>query len=211
MNVILRGYVDVICVGLLDDVIIFSEDPSKHVEHVRSILQVLRDHKLFAKVQKCEFNKEKMTFVGYMVSPANIGMDPAKVTSILDWLVPTPVKGVQSFLGFANFFKKIIHDYSYLAKPSTTLTTKAVKFTWSVAADATFKSLQQAFTIAPILQHFQPDLPITAEADASDFALGCILSQPSFAEDLHPICFYTKKNPLRSSTTPSTTRSCWRL
>ena len=94
MNDILREYLDVICVGLLDDVIIFSEDPSKHVEHVRRILQVLRDNKLYAKVQKCEFNKQEMTFVGYMVSPAGIGMDPAKITSILEWPVPTSVKQV---------------------------------------------------------------------------------------------------------------------
>ena len=84
MNDILKEYLDVICVGLLDDVIIFSKDLSKHVAHVRSVLQVLRDNKLYAKVQKCEFNREHMTFVGYMVSPFGIGMDPAKVTSILD-------------------------------------------------------------------------------------------------------------------------------
>ena len=92
MNDTLREYLDVICVGLLDDGIIFFEDHSKHVEHVRSILQVLRDHKLYAKVKKCEFDTEKMTFVGYMVSPSGIGMDPAKVTSILDWPTPKSVK-----------------------------------------------------------------------------------------------------------------------
>ena len=80
-----------------------------------------------------------------------------------------------------------------MASPLTNLTKKAVKFTWSVAADAAFKSLQQAFTTAPRLQHFQPDLPITVEADASDFALGCILSQPSSAGDVHPISFYSRK------------------
>ena len=94
MNDILKEYLNVICVGLLDDVIIFSEDPSQHVAHVRSILQVLRDNKLYAKVQKCEFNKPEMTFVGYMVSPAGIGMDPAKIKSILEWPVPTSVKDV---------------------------------------------------------------------------------------------------------------------
>ena len=77
-----------ICVGLLDDVIIFSDDPSQHVQHVWSILQVLRDNRLYAKVQKCEFAREEMTFVGYMVSPAGIDMDPAKIKSILEWLVP---------------------------------------------------------------------------------------------------------------------------
>ena len=64
MNDILKVYLDVICVGLLDDVIIFSEDPSQHVKHVRSILQVLRENRLYAKVQKCEFAREQMTFVG---------------------------------------------------------------------------------------------------------------------------------------------------
>ena len=78
MNDILRDYLDVICVGLLDDVIIFSADPSQHVQHVRSILQILRDNKLYAKVQKCEFDRVQMTFVGYQVSPAGIGMDPQK-------------------------------------------------------------------------------------------------------------------------------------
>ena len=70
---------------------------------------------------------------------------------------------------------------------------KAVKFSLSLEADAPFRTLQQAFTIAPVLQHLQPELPLTIEADASDFALGCILSQPSPKGDLHPVCFYSRK------------------
>ena len=193
MNDIPKEYLDVICVGLPDDVIIFSEDPSQHVAHVRSILQVLRENKLYAKVQKCEFNREQMTFVGYMVSLAGIDMDPAKIKSILEWPVPTSVKEVQSFLGFANFYRKFIDSYSRLAAPLTTLTIKSVRFTWSNAAAAAFRSLQQAFTTASILRHYQPDLPLTVEADASDFALGCVLSQPSADGHLHPLCFYNMK------------------
>ena len=63
-----------------------------------------------------------MTFVGYMVSPAGIGMDPKKIKSILEWPVPKSVKEVQSFLGFANFYRKFINNYSCLATPLTTLT-----------------------------------------------------------------------------------------
>ena len=111
------------------------------MEHVRSILQVERKNKLYAKVQKYEFNRQEMTFVGYMVSPAGIGMDPAKVTAILDWPVPTSIKKVQSYLRFANFYKKFIHNYSYLASPLTTLTRNLVKFIWSVEAGAAFRSL----------------------------------------------------------------------
>ena len=165
-----------------------------HVHHVRDILQILRENQLYAKIEKCEFNKDSMTFVGYMVSSSGIGMDPSKVSSVLDWPVPKSVKDVQSFLGFANFYRKFILGYSTLTSPLTDLTRKAArKFTWSEKAGASFRQLQLAFTSAPILRHFQPHLPLTIEADASDYALGCILSQPSPQGDLHPVCFYSRK------------------
>ena len=193
MNDILREHLDIICVGILNDVIIFSATPAEHVQHVRTILAILRKHKLYAKIQKCEFDREEMTFVGFQVSKSGIGMDPAKVAAILEWPTPTSVKEVQSFLGFANFYRKFILHYSSLTTPLTSLTRKGVRFTWSPAADAAFKQLQQSFTSAPVLQHFQPELPLTIEADASDFALGCILSQTSPASDLHLVCFYSRK------------------
>ena len=176
MNDILREFLDLIAVGILDDVIIFSESLAEHVQHVRSILKVLRQHRLYAKVKKCEFHKDHMTFVGYLVSKEGIGMDLAKVSAILDWPVPTSVKEVQSFLGFANFYKKSINSCSSLASPPTSLTGKAVKFTWYVTTEAAFRALQHAFTSAPILLHFNPDLPLTIEVDASDSALGCVMS-----------------------------------
>ena len=193
MNDILREHLDIICVGILDDVIIFSANEADHVLHVKLILAILRKHKLYAKVEKCEFHKPQMTFVGFLVSATGIGMDPAKVSAIMDWPVPKSVKEVQSFLGFANFYRKFIKDYSALASPLTTLTRKSVPFTWSPAASAAFRALQLSFTSAPVLRHYQPELPITIEADASDFALGCILSQTSPAGELHPICFYSRK------------------
>ena len=127
MNDILREYVDLIAVGILDDVIIFSKSLAEHVQHVRSILEVLRQLRLYAKVEKCEFHKDQMTFVGSLVSKEGIGMDPTKVLAISDWPVPTSVKEVQSFLGFANFYRKF--SYYSLASPLTSLTRKAIKFT----------------------------------------------------------------------------------
>ena len=193
MNDILREHLDIICVGILDDIIIYSADPAQHDNHVKTILQILRDNHLYAKIQKCEFNRPEMTFVGYLVSQAGIGMDPAKVAAILEWPVPRSVKEVQSFLGFANFYRKFIRNYSALASPLTALTRKLVKFTWSPEAAAAFRQLQLAFTSAPVLQHFQPALPLTVEADASDYALGCILSQTNPNGELHPISYYSRK------------------
>ena len=111
--------------------------------------------------------------MGFQVSKSGIGMDLAKVAAILDWPTPKNVKEVQSFLGFSNFYRKFILHYNTLTSPLTSLTRKGVRFLWSPAADAAFRQLQVAFPSAPFLLRFQPDLPITVEADASDFALGC--------------------------------------
>ena len=141
MNEILKENLDLICVGILDDVIIYSKTDEEHVHHVRSILEVLRKNRLYEEIQKCEFNKPSMTCVGFIVSKDGIGMDPAKVLAITKWLVPRSVKEVQQFLGFANFYRKFIHNYSAIASPLTCLTrkaVKAVKFAWTLAADATF-------------------------------------------------------------------------
>ena len=123
MNDILREYLDLIAVDILDDVIIFSNSLADHILHVKSILEVLRQHTLYAKVEKCEFHKDQMTFAGYLVSKDGIGMDPAKVSAILDWPVLASVKEVHSFLGFANFYRKFINNYSSPASPPTSVRT----------------------------------------------------------------------------------------
>ena len=121
-------------------------------------------------------------------------MDPTKVSFVLDWPVPKSIKDVLSFWGFANFYRKFILGYSTLTSPLTGLTRKAArKFTWTEKAGDSFRQLQIAFTSTPLLKHFQPDLPLTIEADASDYALGCILAQPSPQGDLHPVCYYSRK------------------
>ena len=138
---VLRERLDIFCVRLLDDVIVYSTTPEEHVRHVRTILAVLRQHKLYAKIQKCEFDKEEMTFVGFQVSKSGIGLDLAKVAAILDWPPPKNLKEVQSFLGFSNFYRKFILHYSSLTSPLTSLTRKGVRFLWSPAAGAAFKQL----------------------------------------------------------------------
>ena len=150
MHDILREHLDIFCVGILDDVIVYSATPEEHAQHVRTILAVLRQHQLYAKIQKCEFSKEEMTFVGFLVSKSGIGMDPAKVAAILDWPTPKNVKEVHSFLGFSNFYRKFILHYSTLTTPLTSLTRKGVRFLWSPAADTAFRQLHFCATLAAL-------------------------------------------------------------
>ena len=104
MNDIFSDLLDVTVVVYLDDILIFSDDPSKHSEHVREVLRRLRKHDLFCKPEKCEFHADKIEFLGYIISADGISMDPKKVSTILEWPQPRNVRDIQSFLGFANFY-----------------------------------------------------------------------------------------------------------
>lgn len=105
MNDIFKDMADDFVIIYLDDILIFSKDPAKHKEHVRLVLQRLRDHNLHAKTEKCSFNTTSVEYLGFIVSPDGVSMDPAKTEVIQSWPIPRNVREVQSFLGFANFYR----------------------------------------------------------------------------------------------------------
>ena len=109
-----------------------------------------------------------------------------KVKAVIDWPSPTNVKAVQSFLGFANFYRRFIENFSAIVRSLSTLTRKKVTFQWRSEHEDAFAKLKKAFTSAPILVHADPTKPYTLETDASNFAIGAILSQPDTEGTLHP-------------------------
>lgn len=124
INDVLHPYLDQFVVVYLDDILIYSTNEDEHEAHVTTVLKLLRDHKLYAKASKCEFHVTKVEFLGYVVGADGLTMDMDKVNSIIKWPVPRNVKAVQSFLGFANFYRRFIRNYSKLATPLTQLTKK---------------------------------------------------------------------------------------
>jgi hypothetical protein len=144
-------------------------------------------------LEKCEFDKSSVAFLGYVISPDGIFMDKSKVETIQCWATPSSVKDVQRFLGFANFYRRFIKGYSKIATPLITLTCKDKPFSWNPTAQAAFDTLKMAFTSAPILIHPDPAKPFIVETDASNFALGAILSQFGIDGLLHPVAFYSRK------------------
>ena len=196
MNDIFSPELDIFVIIYLDDILIYSEDLSSHIAHVKIVLDRLRQFHLYAKMEKCEFHKSSIEFLGYIVSADGVAMSPDKVQSILEWKTPISVSGVQSFLGFCNFYRKFIKNYSTLAKPLTDLTKKSSSFQWTPTANAAFLALKEAVTQAPLLRHVDPSLPFILETDASDFALGAVLSQPESLDPdspVHPVAFYSRK------------------
>jgi len=131
MNEILSEYLDIFCVAYLDDILVFSQTLEEHRRHVRAILTWVRDTGLTLKASKCEFHTTETQYLGYVISPKGLRMDEEKIRTIKEWKEPINVKGIQSFLGFANFYRRFIKDYSKITAPHTSLTRKEKKWEWN--------------------------------------------------------------------------------
>ncbi|KAK3513556.1 hypothetical protein QTP70_016490 [Hemibagrus guttatus] len=167
----------------------------EHVRQVREVFTRLQQHHLYVKLEKCEFHRSTVTFLGYMISRQGVDMDVVMVWAVTEWPAPTTVRKLQCFLGFANFYRRFICNYSAVAGPLTSLLRgKPKKLTWTDQAWTDFQQLKSCFTTAPILRHPDPDLPFVVEVDASSSGLGAILSQRhGEAGKLHPCAFYARK------------------
>ncbi|CAJ0950570.1 unnamed protein product [Ranitomeya imitator] len=150
MHDIFREYLDKFLIVYLDDILIFSDDWESHVKQVRMVFQVLRANSLFVKGSKCLFGVQKVSFLGFIFSPSTIEMDPVKVQAIQDWTQPTSLKSLQKFLGFANFYRRFICNFSSIARPLTDLTKKGADLVnWSSAAVEAFQELKRRFLLCP--------------------------------------------------------------
>lgn len=194
VNDTFREYLDDFLVVYLDDLLIFSPDPVTHTKHVRLILQRLQEAQLSLKIEKCEFDVQTVNFLGYVITPTHIAMDPEKVEAVFQWKAPTCVRDIQVFLGLTNFYKRFIKDYSKLCVPLTNLLKKDKQFDWNEKAESTFQLLKTAITKNPILRYYNPELPCILETDASDYAIGAVLNQINPDDNLpHPIAFFSRK------------------
>jgi RNase H-like domain found in reverse transcriptase len=124
-----------------------------------------------------------------MIRPNGLQMDPAKVKVIQDWPEPRKVKDIQSFLGFANFYRRYIHNYSDIVVPLTCLTWKNIPWNFDESCKLAFLTLKQVFISAPVLTHFKPGCPLVIETDAFDYALAAMLSQVEYNREIHPVTY----------------------
>ena len=130
-------------------------------------------------------------YLGFIITNKGIEVDPEKTVVIKDWNTPTTVKGVQSFLGFCNFYRRFIKDYSRISRPLHRLTKIDTPFIWDQACREAFVKLKESLTSAPVLYHYQPELPTKLETDASDGVVAGVLSQEIDGR-WHPIAYYSK-------------------
>ena len=142
---------------------------------MHSVLEKFREHHLYDKFSKCEFCLKEVGFLGHVISGEDIELDPTKVQSVTEWLAPTSVSEIRSFLGLAEYYRRFIENFSKIAKPMTELLKKDTKFKWTEDCEASFQELKKRLTTAPVLVLLHIHKEFQVYCDASRLGLGCVL------------------------------------
>ena len=151
MHRVFQPYLDQFVVVFVDEILIYSQSEEEHEGHLRIVLQALREHRLYAKFNKCEFWLTEVRFWGLVVSASGVLGDPEKVEVVMSWERPKLVFEIHGFLGLAGYYRRFIEDFSRLAAPMTRLTLKKVKFEWNDLCERAIQELKRILTSTPIL------------------------------------------------------------
>ena len=176
----------------LDDILTFAEDLTTLNNLSSEVLKHLEKYDLYLKPEKCSFAQTSIEYLGIFISEGQIRRDPAKVKGITDWPTPKTVKQVQVFLGFCNFYRQFIKNFSDITHTLFDLTRKEVPFIWVSPQETSFRTLIQAFVTAPVLALPDHSRPFRVITYASDFATGAILEQPDALNRWRPVAYHSK-------------------
>jgi len=187
MNQVFRSHIGKFIIIYFDDILVFSKTMEEHIEHLKVILDILQTEILFINPEKREFFKDKLIFLGSVVSTTGLSKDFEKVKAILEWPIPQNITEVKSFHGLVNFYKRFIRNFSGISAPLTDYTRGKI-LNWTKAAIVSFEQLKKRVIEAPILTLPDFDKLFTVECDASGVAIGGVLSQEG-----RPIAFFSEK------------------
>jgi hypothetical protein len=186
MNSIFSEQIRRCVIVFLDDILVYSRSWLDHLTHLRLVLQTLRSHQLFAKISKCSFAQDSISYFGHIISRTGVATDVENTKAMLAWPTPTSATELRGFLGLTGYYRKFVKGYGILAKPLTNLLTKK-GFEWSEQAEIAFQQLKQAMSSTPVLALPDFQTPFTVETDACDTGVGAVLSQIG-----HPIAYISK-------------------
>jgi hypothetical protein len=183
----------------------------EHEEHLQIVLQQLRDHQLYAKFSKCEFWIKEVPFLGHVVWPEGIAVDPGKVKEVLEWKPPATVSEVRSFLGLADYYHRFIPNFSKIMKLITELLKKKNKYLWSETCDKTFKHLKRLLTTSPVLAQPDTTKPFDVYYDASGTGLGGVLMQEGWviSYSLRQLMRHEEHYPTHNLELPAVVLALW--
>ncbi|GJS28351.1 putative reverse transcriptase domain-containing protein [Tanacetum coccineum] len=171
MNRVCKPYLDKFVIVFIDDILIYSKNKEEHGKHLKTILNLLRSEKLYAKFSKCDFWLDSVQFLGHVIDSSGVHVDHAKIEAIKNWAAPITPTEVRQFLGLAGYYRRFIKEFSLISKPLTKLTQKNKPYVWGDDEEEAFQTLKLKLCSAPILS-----LPDRSE----DFVVYCDASLKGF-------------------------------
>ena len=188
MDTVLSGLNYEICLAYLDDIIVYSHDLETHLQRLEQLFIRLREAHLKLKPSKCCMLQKRVTFLGYTVSQDGVGTDPKKIAAVRDWPVPQNLRQCRAFVGLCQYYRRFVPNFSGIAEPLHALTKKGAHFVWSPDCQAAFDQLKSILVGADVLALSRDEGAFILDCDASDKAIGAVLSQVQDGEE-RPICY----------------------
>ena len=191
MNTVLSGLQGLQCFVYLDDIVIHASSIQEHEVKLRNVFDRLRSNNLKLQPDKCEFLRKEVVYLGHTISDAGVRPNPDKIQGIITFPPPKNVKGIKSFLGLVGYYRKFIKDFAKIAKPLTRLLKKNQDFKWSNKEQEAFEKFKEILTNQPLLQYPDFDREFILTTDASNYAIGAVLSQGEIGNDL-PVAYASR-------------------
>ncbi|GMJ07741.1 hypothetical protein HRI_004443300 [Hibiscus trionum] len=176
MNQVFEPFLGKFVLVFFDDILVYSPTWQSHLAHLRTVLEVLKDHQLFSKLSKCFFGQEQVEYLGYIISAQGVATDYSKIAAMKEWPLPHKLKSLRGFLGLTYYYRKFIKILGEISRPLIQMLKKG-NFEWTPESTATFDRLKEAMCNAPVLA--LPDFSKTfcLETDASSRGIGVVLTQ----------------------------------
>lgn len=191
MNNVFAGLIGIKALIYLDDVVLFSETIDDHNAKLRDVFERMRKYNLKLQPDKCEFLKEELAYLGHIVSGDGVRPDPKKIETVVRFPAPTNPTEVKSYLGLCGYYRRFIPNFSAKARPLTELLKKENAFRWGEEQQKAFDTLKLHLVNPPVLQYPDFTRPFVLTTDASQIAIGCIMSQGKIGQDL-PVAHASK-------------------
>jgi hypothetical protein len=165
MNKVFAPLMRKIMLVFFDDILIFSKSLEEHTSHLQTVLQVLKDNKLYAKISKCVFATKQVEYLGHVISEHGVATDPQKIAAIKEWPIPTTITQLRGFLGLAGYYRRFVKDFGIICRPLHDMLKKNY-FSWTAEQTTAFNILKDRLTSAPVMALPNFSLPFTLETDA---------------------------------------------
>ena len=172
----------------IDDILIYADTLDELHRLTRKVFDICRKASLYLKASKCEFERDSLLFLGFIISNNGVSTDPDKVKAVQEFPVPTNLTESRSFIGLVSYYRQFVENFSKIASPITELTKKGCPFVWDEAQQTAFQRLKDMLSNAPVLAHYNPSYETLVQTDASFFGWGFIISQinPETRQE-HPV------------------------